>query len=35
MIEQCFTRTSVITRLRLGPLGSHLDALAATLRQHG
>lgn len=35
MIEQCFTRPSVITRLRLGPLGSHLDALAATLRQHG
>ena len=35
MIEQCFTRTSVMTRLRLGPLGSHLDALAATLCQHG
>src|SRR6266849_7203774 len=35
MIEQCFSRTSVITRLQLGPLGSHLDALATTLHQHG
>lgn len=35
MIEHGFTRTSVITRLRCGPLGSHLDALAATLHQHG
>jgi hypothetical protein len=30
MIEHGFTRTSVITRLRRGPLGPHLDALAAT-----
>ena len=35
MIEYGFTRTSVITRLRRGPLGPHLDALAATLHQHG
>jgi integrase/recombinase XerD len=35
MIEYGFARTSVITRLRLGPLGSHLDALATTLSQHG
>ncbi len=35
MIAQCFARTSVITRLRRGPLGSHLDALATTLHQHG
>lgn len=35
MIEPYFARTSVITRLRLGPLGSHLDALATTLHQHG
>jgi hypothetical protein len=35
MIEHCFARTSVITRLRLGPLGSHLDALATALHQHG
>jgi len=35
MIEHGFTRTSVITRLRCGPLGAHLDTLAATLHQHG
>ena len=35
MIEHGFTHTSVITRLRCGPLGPHLDALAATLHQHG
>jgi hypothetical protein len=35
MIEHGFTRTSVITRLRRGPLGAHLDTLAATLHQHG
>jgi integrase/recombinase XerD len=35
MIEHGFTRTSVITRLRRGPLGPHLDALATTLHQHG
>jgi integrase len=35
MIEHGFTRTSVITRLRRGPLGTHLDALATTLSQHG
>ena len=35
MIEQCFTRPLVITQLRSGPLGSHLDALATTLHQHG
>ena len=35
MIEHGFTRTSVITRLRCGPLGPHLDALATTLHQHG
>jgi hypothetical protein len=35
MIEHSFTRTSVITRLRHGPLGPHLDALATTLHQHG
>ena len=35
MIEHGYTRTSVITRLRRGPLGPHLDALAATLHQHG
>lgn len=35
MIEHGFTRTSVITRLRQAPLGSHLDTLAATLHQHG
>jgi site-specific recombinase XerD len=35
MIEHGYTRTSVITRLRHGPLGPHLDALAATLYQHG
>ena len=35
MIEYGFARTSVITRLRRGPLGPHLDALAAILRQHG
>jgi integrase/recombinase XerD len=35
MIEHGFTRTSVITRLRHGPLGPHLDALATTLHQHG
>jgi len=34
MIEHGFTRTSVITRLRRGPLGPHLDALATTLHQH-
>src|SRR5262245_9121182 len=35
MIESCCARTSVITRLQRGPLGSHLDALATTLAQHG
>src|SRR5262245_2984367 len=35
MIEYGFTRTSVITRLRRGPLGLHLDALATTLHQQG
>jgi site-specific recombinase XerD len=35
MIEYGFTRTSMITRLRRGPLGPHLDALATTLHQHG
>ena len=35
MIEQCFARTSVITQLQRGPLGSHLNALATTLAQHG
>jgi integrase/recombinase XerD len=35
MIEHGFTRTSVITRLRRGPLGPHLDTLATTLHQHG
>jgi site-specific recombinase XerD len=34
MIEYGFTRTSMITRLRRGPLGAHLDTLAATLHQH-
>ena len=34
MIEHGYTRTSVITRLRRGPLGPHLDALATTLHQH-
>lgn len=33
MIEQCFSRTSVIIRLRLGPLGPYLDDLATTLHQ--
>ena len=35
MIEHGFTHTSVITRLRCGPLGPHLDALATALHQHG
>ena len=35
MIEYGFARPSVITRLRRGPLGPHLDALATTLHQHG
>jgi hypothetical protein len=35
MIEHGFTRTSVITRLRHGPLGAHLDVLATTLHQQG
>lgn len=35
MIEYGFTRTSVITRLRRGPLGPHLDALATILHQQG
>jgi site-specific recombinase XerD len=35
MIEHGYTRTSVITRLRRGPLWPHLDALAATLHQQG
>ena len=35
MIEYGFARTSVITWLRLGSLGSHLDAPATTLSQHG
>ena len=34
MIEHGFARTSVITRLRHGPLGAHLDTLATTLHQH-
>ena len=34
MIEHSFARTSVITRLRHGPLGAHLDTLATTLHQH-
>ena len=34
MIEHGFTHTSVITRLRCGPLGPHLDALATDLHQH-
>jgi integrase/recombinase XerD len=35
MIKHGFTRTSVITRLRHGPLGPHLDTLATTLHQQG
>jgi site-specific recombinase XerD len=35
MIEHGFTRTSVITRLRHGSLGAHLDGLATTLHQQG
>jgi len=35
MIEHCFARPSVITQLRYGPLGTHLEALATTLHQHG
>ena len=34
-IEQCLSRTSVITRFGLVPLRSFLDALATTLHQHG
>ena len=33
MIEHCFSRTSVITRLRHGPLGPYLDDLATALHQ--
>lgn len=35
MLEHGFARPSVITRLRCGPLGPHLEALATTLHQHG
>jgi hypothetical protein len=35
MIEHCFSRTSVITRLRRGPLGPYLDDLATALHQQG
>ena len=35
MIEAYFFRTSTITRLRSGPLGSDLDDLATTLQQQG
>src|SRR5262245_40174208 len=35
MIEHGFTRTSMITRLRRGPLGPPLDARATTLHQQG
>ena len=35
MIELYFSRSSTITRLRCGPLGPDLDALATTLHQQG
>lgn len=35
MIEQYFSRTPVIDRLRLGPLGPYLDNLATALHQQG
>ena len=35
MIEHCFSRTSVLTRLRQGLLGPYLDELATGLRQAG
>ena len=35
MIETYFSRTSTITRLRGGPLGSDLDDLATALQQQG
>jgi len=35
MIEHGSTRTSVLTRLRRGPLGPHLEARATVLPQHG
>jgi integrase/recombinase XerD len=35
MIEHGFSRTSVITRLRRGPLGPYLDDLATALHQQG
>jgi site-specific recombinase XerD len=35
MIEQYFSRTSVVTRFRLGPLAPYLDDFATTLQQQG
>jgi len=35
MLEYGFAQPSVITRLRHGPLGPHLETLATTLHQHG
>jgi hypothetical protein len=35
MIELYFFQSSTITRLRCGPLGPDLDALATTLHQQG
>lgn len=35
MIESYFSRPSTITRLRGGPLGADLDALATTLHAQG
>ena len=35
MLEYGFAQPSVITRLRHGPMGPHLETLAATLHQHG
>src|SRR5919202_234727 len=35
MIETYFARTSTLARLRSGPLGPDLDALASTLHQQG
>jgi site-specific recombinase XerD len=35
MLEHGFARPSVITRLRGGPLGPHLETLATTLHQRG
>jgi integrase/recombinase XerD len=35
MLEHGFAQPSVITRLRHGPLGPHLETLATTLHQHG